>query len=140
MNKERLFVIMEVKETDLKDSKGAKGYVPVGSHVDKECLWLQPERIIKASRLRYGVPVAGERVFLPEIEWGTQAGFASHAKLILDPEPEEKDEWDGEIEQWAKDCPVYQTAEGMIGLRATQWQDFISWLKQMPRRNRNGRI
>jgi len=59
-----------------------------------------------------------------------------NAVQIIGPELQQKDDWDEEIEQWAKDCPVYKTAEGMIGLRAIQWQDFINWLKRMPRKEK----
>ena len=107
MSEERLFVIMEV-EYDYTYSEGPPGserayYLPKGVRVSAgEYLRLHPSRIIKASRLRYGQPDQGERIFTKlgwqNIEFNQimrelNDGYGLTTYLILDPEPGEDDSW-----------------------------------------------
>jgi len=125
MSKEKLFVICEVKKTTLTLKGGEQvAYVPVQSDPTEEIFWLHPSRIIRASRLRYGVPVRGEVIWREDGGWDKATGQVYHQHwLILDPEPEEKDEWD----EWADSMPHHQIA----------WrEEWIQWLKRMPRREK----
>ena len=128
--KERLFVIMEVKQYGhgVSEMKGRSRCCPIDASIMDENMWLKPSRIIPEGRLRYGVPQKGETYFARhnvgreeyEIRGWEEAeinkGFTA---LILDPEPEaEKDEW----EEWADDAP------SCIDDRTK------NWLKRMPKR------
>jgi hypothetical protein len=117
--KERLFVIMEVEEDQ---GHGDTHYHPVGRPTG-EALYLRPDSIIPASRLRYGVPKPGDKFFRDNWRWIEAEMNYSHQRLILDPAPEEKkDEW----EEWAEDSPVCDP-DSNLG------REIIAWLKRMPR-------
>jgi len=127
MSKEKLFVICEVKKTTLTLKGGEQvAYVPVQSDPTEEIFWLHPSRTIKASRLRYAPGKSAclnSRIFTPVSGWEKAQSYHSAGLdhwLILDPEPEEKDEWD----KWADSMPHHQIA----------WrEEWIQWLKRMPR-------
>ena len=101
MSKERLFVICEV-EVDVKwgDKDEIDRVQPI-DHKDGEFMYLHRSRIIKASRLRYGVPKEGE-LYFDEVRGFTRADkkFQSTMTpiecLILDPEPPEP----GDDDSW----------------------------------------
>ena len=117
-NKERLFVIMEVEEGD-SESIYTKEYLPVDNK-GAEIVYLNPSRIIPASRLRYGVPKRDETYFQNHFwNWaGANINFPGNStRLILGPEPgEEKSEFD----KWVEDCPACDPA-------------IKDWIKKMPR-------
>ena len=135
--KERLFVIMEVKdEGNATDSLGRRKYrLPNENKPMWEYLHLKPSRIIPEGRLRYGRPKRGEMFFSDGKKKLMKAKYdlGCGNRLILDPEPEEmdfgeyggvckeKDEWD----EWVDKMP--SIPHGTSG-------SLRDWLKRMPRR------
>ena len=68
-------------------------YQPIGNE-DDSLLWLKPERVIDAKRLRYDSPKKGEIYFTRNfgwaealVDWGTPI-----KRLILDPPVDDKTE------------------------------------------------
>jgi len=122
--KEGLFVILEVfKAAGGPTDEGLYLYYPKNTITERhiEQMWLEPSRVIKASRLRYGQVEVGD-VYLDPVDWNWYPATMNwdRIRLILDPEPKEKDEWD----EWADSMPHHQIA----------WrEEWIQWLKRMPR-------
>ena len=117
--KERLFVIMEVESVPYDTEDGTEHFEPVGAE-NGEYMWLNPSRVIPESRLRYGKPQKDDTYFAPELKWVKwilRREF-DEMRLILDPAPGEKDEW----EEWADSAPT------CIDDRTK------NWIKRMPRR------
>ena len=108
---------MEVEESSLHPD-GTQRYNPLDKE-EYEGIWLNPRRIIPESRLRYGRPKKGEKFWSRyKTGWRTADYELADSYLILDPEPEEKDEWD----EWADSAPT------CIDDRTK------NWIKRMPRR------
>ena len=124
----KLFVILEVKDTTDREYSGLMGrFIPADTEsLSGEYMWLNLSRIIPASRLRWEKPKRGEMMFdlaEPNLWRKATIDFENCVNLILDPEPEEKDEWD----EWTKTCPLDDWHTKTI-------QKLVNWLKRMPRR------
>jgi hypothetical protein len=124
--KERLFVMMEVKERSRDvGCWGRMIYDPVERGDVREVLYLNPKNVIPESMLR---------LWLKWLRW-TLGEKNYETRLILDPEPEEeKDEW----EEWRKECPFDfdERIDGNFLLmnEGCNIADLVLWLKRMPGR------
>ena len=128
---EKLFVIMEVVPRG-DSGDGVNCYSPIDTTTKKdgtypEYLWLLPERVIPASRLRYGLIEVGETFFGIPVGWIQSPQVSDTEVLILDP-PAPVDEW----EKWIEDCPFGDIEKASVNI--DRWKDVVkSWLRKMPR-------
>lgn len=124
---EKLFFIGEVIETDYKSGCCTRYNIPDSD----EWIWLKPERVYPASRLRYGKPKDGEIAFYPTEGWFELIQHDGSCRiLILDPipAPEPVSEWD----KWVDEMPQV----GIDYIAHVDYEDKMrAWFKRMPKRD-----
>ena len=125
---ERTFVIMEVTGPIGNPIRKLDGIQKYLTNDDDEHLYIKPSRLIPESRLRYGELKGGDKYFNTGNGIGWQISSMDYKTLphvlILDPEPEEKDEWG----EWVEDAPE----KFIVNWSHTELKD---WLKRMPKRD-----
>ena len=122
----RIFVLTEVRiPYEDRDAFGNHFCKPIDDK-GHEVLWVHPDRIIDGDRLRYGGVAKGD-LFLTD-QWDWKVALTGpyhndrHHRLILDPPPAEKSEW----EKWVDECPIHYLH--------SEYGRILDWLKREPKR------
>ena len=126
--KERMFVMIEVVPDEDKTTQGFT--IPLRPIDQKSCeyarefMWLCPERVIRASEIRYKVPEVGDIVMWDDFKvpksdlWDEKKGDNKHdfQRLCI---------VKNKFQKWLDDCPIDLSGETMDEIKV--------WAGEMPK-------